>query len=74
MELNLTNLKDLAYICEIALDYYERDYGLEKERTWRERIIRYKSLIQAEIDGLEASNADKPLLIDPERVSWQTGI
>jgi len=74
MELNLTNLKDLAYICEIALIYYERSYGLPKEDAWRERITRYRTLIQAEIDRLETSPGEQPLQIDPERVSCETGI
>jgi hypothetical protein len=53
MDLNLTNLKDLVYICEIAADYFEPRYGTPKETEWLSRISRYHQLFQVEIGRLE---------------------
>jgi hypothetical protein len=54
MNLNLTNLKDLVYICETAAGYYEHCYGAPKETEQLTRIQRYRLLFQAEIYRLEA--------------------
>lgn len=54
MDLNLTNLKDLESICEIARDYYERRMGTAKEIEWLQRIAKYQQMFQAEIHRLEA--------------------
>jgi hypothetical protein len=50
---NVTNLKDLDYICEIAQAYYETSYGLPKEEEWLERIRKYRELIRGRIRELE---------------------
>lgn len=54
MNLNLTNLKDLEYICQIALDYFDRRMGTTEEIEWLQRIAKYRQLFQAEIYRLEA--------------------
>jgi hypothetical protein len=54
LHLNLTNLKDLEYICQLAADYFEPRYGMPKETEWLTRISRYRQLIQGEIDRHEA--------------------
>jgi DNA polymerase/3'-5' exonuclease PolX len=53
LEFNLTNLKDLEFICEIAEAYYERGWGLKKEQEWLARIRKCRGLLQAEIKRLE---------------------
>ena len=47
---NLTNLKDLDFICEMALEHAARVQGPH----WIERIDRYRNIIKKEIERLSA--------------------
>lgn len=64
MTLNLTQLKDLSCICQIAREGLEPEYGLPREQTWIERIDKYRQLFEAEIDRLEA-DAPYPVEFEP---------
>jgi hypothetical protein len=69
LNLNLTNLKDLEYICQLAADYFEPRYGMPKETEWLTRIGRYRQLIQGEIYRLEAEASRRvreDLILPPE--------
>jgi hypothetical protein len=83
MNLNLTNLKDLEYICQLAAGYFGPPYGTPKGTKWLTRIGRYRQIIQREIYRLEAEASRRPgedlifeatLRIDPGRTSRETGI
>jgi hypothetical protein len=75
MDLNLTNLQDLDYICQLAADYFEPRYGTAKETEWLNRISAYRRLIHGEIDRLKWNESDEqPLHTDPARDGLPTGI
>lgn len=59
MDLSLTNLKDLEYICQLAQDYFDRRMGTTKEIEWLQRISKYRQLFQAEIYRLEAEGSEE---------------
>jgi hypothetical protein len=65
MDLNLTNLKDLAYICQLAREALEPEYGLPEEKTWIERIEKYRKLLEDEIKRLE-SDGSQPDFRNPD--------
>ena len=47
---NLTNLKDLEYICEAAAAQFNR---LPNQGAWAERAVKYGSIFKAQIANLE---------------------
>jgi hypothetical protein len=54
LDFNLTNLKELARICQIAREAFQPEYGLHTERYWLELIDKYTKLLQDEIFQLES--------------------
>jgi hypothetical protein len=57
MELNLSQIKDLDYICQIAQPL---------DQHWIERIARYRSLFAAAIERLESRFSPTAQTAPPE--------
>lgn len=74
MNLNVTQLKDLEYICQLAEERLMEPFetGAPKEQQWLERIRKYRALLNQEHDLQgERILAGARLYVDPDRTWFQ---
>lgn len=59
LSFNLSQLKDLDFICELAQEFAgDTTYSdILKERGWLERIAHYRAILQQRISELEARSS-----------------